>query len=680
MNHTNIPKWHLAVALAGLALVPSSIHAAPVPVENHSFEADGAGTQNTDPIGWVKTGAGGYQSFNPSQTPQPSDGASHGWTNGSAAGGPSSLSQIVPGELIADGASYTLTVDIGQLGPNFTGSVGAIRLIGSGAGAGTPLSNANGTAELSGIAPGSGTPYQTVSVSYTALPAGDPFAGQSIGIELVGTEGTQVLWDNVRLDASSTGEDTTPPTISRFVPEVGSTGNAASADLEITFIELVRKGTGSITIRESDGDAVVETIDVASDNVVVSDARVTIDPAGDLDFGTGYYVEIVAGAFEDLAGNDFAGIDDPGTWNFATEEADTTAPSFSALSPMNDATGVSPSTALMISFDEDVKKGAGNITIAESDGDAVVETIDVASANVTISGSDVMIDPSGALAAGTGYYVQIASGAIRDLADNDFAGISDKATWSFATATPMPGGAIAVANGSFETAGTDPDWVPGWTASSNAFRTRTSAPGNVTPTDGNRQAWMNNGTHAYQDTGEPIVSGTTYTLTVDLGADQDNFLDTETVIIRLYGSDLGPGTALAEITPEGPISSGWLTGQTVEFTATGAQATGQTLGIYLEVTSGTQVEWDNVRLSAEISAPFAITRISLSPDSESVELTWESKPGEEFFVRFSTDMSNWEADLDDGVDADAGDSTTRTYGIAGLATEGGELFFRVEKK
>ncbi|MCH1508704.1 MAG: hypothetical protein L7T84_05835, partial [Akkermansiaceae bacterium] len=125
---------------------------------------------------------------------------------------------------------------------------------------------------------------------------------------------------------------------------------------------------------------------------------------------------------------------------------------------------------------------------------------------------------------------------------------------------------------------------------------------------------------------------------------------------------------------------GWLTDQTVSFTATAAQATGQTLGIYLEVTSGTQVEWDNVRLNAEVSAPFAITKIIVSPDSESVELTWTSKPGEEFIVKYSTDMTNWDADLDDGVIADAGDSTNRTYGIAGIAGEGGKLFFRVEKQ
>ncbi|MDC0270085.1 LamG domain-containing protein [bacterium] len=86
--------------------------------------------------------------------------------------------------------------------------------------------------------------------------------------------------------------------------------------------------------------------------------------------------------------------------------------------------------------------------------------------------------------------------------------------------------------------------------------------------------------------------------------------------------------------------------------------------------------------SGVVSGPkdLIITKITLSPDSESVELTWGSKPGEEFFVKYSTDLTNWDADLDDGVIADAGDSTTRTFGIAGIAGEGGKLFFRVEKK
>ena len=41
----------------------------------------------------------------------------------------------------------------------------------------------------------------------------------------------------------------------------------------------------------------------------------------------------------------------------------------------------------------------------------------------------------------------------------------------------------------------------------------------------------------------------------------------------------------------------WSLDQTVSFTATAAEA-GQTLGVYLGVTSGTQAEWDNVRIQA----------------------------------------------------------------------------------
>ena len=34
---------------------------------------------------------------------------------------------------------------------------------------------------------------------------------------------------------------------------------------------------------------------------------------------TGYYVQVDAGAFEDLAGNDFDGISGPTSWNFTTQ-------------------------------------------------------------------------------------------------------------------------------------------------------------------------------------------------------------------------------------------------------------------------------------------------------------------------------------------------------------------------
>jgi len=43
-------------------------------------------------------------------------------------------------------------------------------------------------------------------------------------------------------------------------------------------------------------------------------------------------------------------------------------------------------------------------------------------------------------------------------------------------------------------------------------------------------------------------------------------------------------------------------------------------------------------------------------------------------------LINWELDLDDGIEADAGETTTRTFDIAGLATEREKLYFRVERQ
>ena len=154
----------------------------------------------------------------------------------------------------------------------------------------------------------------------------------------------------------------------------------------------------------------------------------------------------------------------------------------------------------------------------------------------------------------------------------------------------------------------------GWSATGTAFRPRAIAPGvggSITPSDGSAQAWMNNGTSGWQLTGETIVSGTQYTLTVDLNADQANFPNIEDTIIRLYGDTLGTGTAFAEINPQSVAGvNAWVT-HSVSFTA-GATENGQTLGILLGVTSGTQVEWDNLTLTKDaIPEPSSLALLGL---------------------------------------------------------------------
>ena len=109
----------------------------------------------------------------------------------------------------------------------------------------------------------------------------------------------------------------------------------------------------------------------------------------------------------------------------------------------------------------------------------------------------------------------------------------------------------------------------------------------------------------------------------------------------------------------------------------------------LNLTRQVNLNYDEVRIGRTFAdvvpgaaAPvFAITSIDYIPGDNLLTLTWDSQPGEGYTVKYSRDMRDWSADLDDGIQADAGDSTTRTFDLAqaGLA-EAACLFFRVERQ
>jgi hypothetical protein len=107
--------------------------------------------------------------------------------------------------------------------------------------------------------------------------------------------------------------------------------------------------------------------------------------------------------------------------------------------------------------------------------------------------------------------------------------------------------------------------------------------------------------------------------------------------------------------------------------------------------SDTQVGYvDEIRVGTTFSditsgvsaGPFTIREIVYSPGDDMITLTWDSREGEKFAVRFSRDMKNWDADLDDGIDAAAGETTTtKTFDLALADLVGVErVFFRVERQ
>jgi len=106
-----------------------------------------------------------------------------------------------------------------------------------------------------------------------------------------------------------------------------------------------------------------------------------------------------------------------------------------SLSPPNQATEVVLSEPLVVSFNEDIKKGTGAIVLRESGGN-VVETIDVDSEAVVIEGATVTVGLSAPLGGIQTYYVEIEAGAFLNLDDEPYPGIFGDQAWRFTTTVP----------------------------------------------------------------------------------------------------------------------------------------------------------------------------------------------------------------------------------------------------
>lgn len=117
------------------------------------------------------------------------------------------------------------------------------------------------------------------------------------------------------------GSDVTAPAVSIYNPVNSATGVAISGNLVLTFSENIQKGiTGNIIIKRTSDNVAVQTTAVTSAAVTVSNATATI-PFSSLAYSTGYYVNIDAGTFKDIAGNNYAGISAVTTWAFTTTAA-----------------------------------------------------------------------------------------------------------------------------------------------------------------------------------------------------------------------------------------------------------------------------------------------------------------------------------------------------------------------
>ena len=109
-------------------------------------------------------------------------------------------------------------------------------------------------------------------------------------------------------------------------------------------------------------------------------------------------------------------------------------PVVSAFSPVNGATGISPTTTLQITMTQLVNKVSGNITIKRFSDNSVKDTIAVSGSQVTAGGAIVTITLTTPLAQNTQYYVEADAGTFSNQTGQNFAGFTGNATWVFTTA------------------------------------------------------------------------------------------------------------------------------------------------------------------------------------------------------------------------------------------------------
>jgi hypothetical protein len=110
------------------------------------------------------------------------------------------------------------------------------------------------------------------------------------------------------------------------------------------------------------------------------------------------------------------------------------APAVSGLSPADNATGVSLTANLQVTFNMGFSTSTGVISVRRSSDDSVVESTDISSTKISKSGNTLTIDLDSTFDEGTSYYVNIASTTVRAVSDAIFySGIANATSWNFTT-------------------------------------------------------------------------------------------------------------------------------------------------------------------------------------------------------------------------------------------------------
>lgn len=149
------------------------------------------------------------------------------------------------------------------------------------------------------VAPSAGVNGARMSLTLKAASVADSSGNVNPGV----TDTSQLL-DNVA-----------PTTLSTF-PLAGAQNMDPSASLSITFSEPIRMGTGTVTVKTSEGK-VLEAFTAASPGLSIQGNTLMLNPTRDLDIASKIQISFGADAVTDLAGNAYVPAQ-PYTFNTAT--------------------------------------------------------------------------------------------------------------------------------------------------------------------------------------------------------------------------------------------------------------------------------------------------------------------------------------------------------------------------
>ena len=266
--------------------------------------------------------------------------------------------------------------------------------------------------------------------------------------------------------------DKTAPVIISTNPVSGAVNVPSNTSVTVTFDEMILESSVSsdcVTVSDGSNDL--------DGSIALSDDKktITFTPSGDMDFDTSYTVEIEAG-ISDLAGNKLVSNSN-NIFSFTTGSAPDNIPPSVTVSPVDNASGVSVGTDILLTFNEAMMLSTINSTNIK----LLKNGVEVPSAITYDSGVfAAKINPSSDMDFLQSYTISVSTG-VSDMAGNRPVSNFSSVFKTAADTTPLTlsshvpaSNAVNVAKGSNITATFSKRIDPATVISSNVYIVKTS--------------------------------------------------------------------------------------------------------------------------------------------------------------------------------------------------------------